>query len=72
MISHFGEREWAEFVRDKLALERQEAMKQHLDAGCETCQKALVHCRRTSILVAQSKISRDPLYFLSGCLPFME
>jgi len=71
-MSHFDEHDWFEFSREKVTPERRQAMQQHLDAGCEKCEKTAGHCRRASFQVAQSKISRDPLYFLRCSLPFME
>jgi hypothetical protein len=71
-MSHFDEHDWFEFSREKVTLERRETMQQHLDAGCEKCEKTAGHCRCARFLVAQAKISRDPLYFLRCSLPFME
>ena len=40
-MSHFAEQDWIEFTRDKITPEREQAMQQHLDAGCEGCWHAL-------------------------------
>ncbi len=71
-MSHFDEHGWFEFSREEAPLEPRGAMEQHLDAGCERWEKTVGHCRRASFIVAQSKIFRDPLYFLRCSLPFIE
>ncbi len=39
-MGHFEERDWLEFVRDKVTPEHRDAMQQHLDAQCGRCRKS--------------------------------
>lgn len=58
-MSHFGEQDWIEFTRDRVAPERHDAMQQHLDAGCEACWKALELWRHT-LEIADREAGYEP------------
>lgn len=47
-MKHFGEAQWADFVRNLMSAKERMAMQQHIDGGCQKCSDTLRIWQRVS------------------------
>ena len=59
-MKHFGEAQWADFVRNLMSAKERMAMQQHIDDGCQKCSDTLRIWQSVSSVTAGEKAFAPP------------